>query len=198
MTKEELAKEIAKGLVETGVEGGYDAVSCSTAGDYPSIGCSQWEGERADTLLSYIDGGDKFIGRTYSDIEESGELGELGELLDSEQGHEAQLMILANDALAYVDAVMDAGLTDERCIIYAGIWCPTSHYVVARFIERRADRGENVNNLYELARLFGEEYAIAADCEEYAEGYENRAWHTFEYVSELDLSEYGVPDYGED
>jgi len=198
LTNEDLAKEIARGLIETGVEGGYDAISCSTAGDYPSIGCSQWEGERADTLLFYIDGGDKFIGRTYSDIEESGELGELEELLDSEQGHEAQLMILANDALAYVDAVMDAGLTDERCIIYACIWCPTSHYVVARFIERRADRGENVNNLYELARLFGEEYAIAADCEEYAEGYENRAWHTFEYVSELDLSEYGVPDYGED
>jgi len=42
MTKEELAQEIAKGLINTGVEGGFNAVSCSTAGDYPSIGCSQW------------------------------------------------------------------------------------------------------------------------------------------------------------
>lgn len=197
MTREELAREIAKGLIETGVEGPFDTVCCSTAGDYPSIGVSCWEGGRADTLLSYIDGGDKFIGRSYSDIEESGELGELEELLDSEQGHEAQLMILANDAMAYVEAVMDAGLTDERCIIYAGIWCPTSHYVVARFIETRADRGENVNDLWILADLFGEEYAIAADCEEYSEGYENRAWRTYEHVIELDLSGYGVPDYGE-
>ena len=192
MTREELAKEIAKGLIETGVEGGYDAVSCSTAGDYSSIGCSQWEGDRADTLLSYIDGGDHFIGRTFSSIEEAGEIPDLEELLDSEQGHEAQLMILASDVMTYVDAVMDAGLTNERCIIYAGIWCPTSHYVVARFIERRVERGENVNDLWTLADLFGSEYAIAADCEEYADGYESRAWNTYEYVSGLDLSGYGI------
>ncbi len=189
MTREELAKEIAKGLIETGVEGSYDAISCSTAGDYPSIGCSQWEGDRADTLLSYIDGGSHFAGRTYSDIEDAGELGELAMLLDSEQGQKAQLMILAEDALEYVDAVMDAGLTNPLCIIYAGIWCPTSHYVVARFIERRAERGENVNDLWALAELFGSEYAIAADCEEYADGYENRAWRTYEHVSELELEE---------
>jgi len=186
VTRDELAKEVAKGLVETGVEGGYDAVSCSTAGDYPSIGCSQWEGGRADTLLSYIDGGEKFIGRTYSDIEDAGELPELAELLDSEQGHEAQLLMLSYDTSDYVDAVMEAGLTNESCIIYAGIWCPTSHYVVARFIENRAERGEDVNDLETLARLFADEYAIAADCEEYADGYENRAWHTYEYVCSLE------------
>ena len=197
MTREELAREIAKGLIETGVEGPFNTVCCSTAGDYPSIGVSCWEGGRADTLLSYIDGGNKFIGRSYSDIEESGELPELAELLDSEQGHEAQIMILASDALAYVDAVMDAGLTNERCIIYAGIWCPTSHYVVARFIETRADWGENVNNLFDLTCIFADEYATAADCEEYADGYESRAWRTYEHVSELDLSGYGVSDYGE-
>ena len=37
MTTEELAREVAKGLVNTGVEGGFESVSCSTAGDYPSI-----------------------------------------------------------------------------------------------------------------------------------------------------------------
>jgi len=189
MTNLELAKEIARGLVETGVEGAFDAVSCSTAGDYPSIGCSQWEGDRADTLLSYIDGGEKFIGRTYSDLEAAGELEELAELLDSEQGHEAQFLMLSYDTSDYVDAVMEAGLTNEPCIIYAGIWCPTSHYVVARFIETRAERGEDVNDLETLARLFADEYAIAADCEEYADGYENRAWNTYEYVSELTLEE---------
>ena len=191
MTREERAKEIAKGLIDTGVGGGYDAVACSTAGDYPSIGCSQWEGDRADTLLSYIDGGDHFIGRAFSSIEEAGEIPDLEELLDSEQGQEAQLMILANDAMTYVDAVMDAGLTDEPCITSAGIWCPTSHYVVSRFIENRSYR-INIDDLFALTCVFADEYATAADCEEYADGYESRAWNTYKYVSELDLSEYDV------
>ena len=54
MTDEQLAYEIAKGIGMTGVEGGYESVSCSTAGDYPSMGISQWEGlgGRGDTLLS--------------------------------------------------------------------------------------------------------------------------------------------------
>ena len=51
MHKEELAKYIAEGIIVTGVEGTYNDVSCSSAGDYPSLGISQWEGERADTLL---------------------------------------------------------------------------------------------------------------------------------------------------
>ena len=195
MTREELSKEIALGLIDTGVEGPYDTVCCSTAGDYPSIGVSCWEGTRADILLSSIEGAEKFIGKSYSEIEEAGELDELAELLDSEQGQQVQINQLAHDALVYVDAVMEAGLEDERCIIYAGIWCPTSHYVVQRFIERYAERGAYTNDLFELACLFADYYAIAADCEEYADGYENRAWNTYGYVSELDLSEYDVDDY---
>ena len=35
MTQSELAHEIALGLINTGIEGGYESVSCSTAGDYP-------------------------------------------------------------------------------------------------------------------------------------------------------------------
>ena len=89
MTKEELAREIAKGLVNTGVEGGFEAVSCSTAGDYPSIGCSQWEGERANELLSSITGGDKFTNRAYSDIEAAGEIEEVAALLDGPEGQQA-------------------------------------------------------------------------------------------------------------
>ena len=182
-----LAQAIATGLIETGVEGGADAVSCSTAGDYPSIGLSQWEGERADILLTYIDGGERFIGRTYSDIESSGELDALSALLDSEQGQAAQLMILAQDCRdAYLPALLDAGLTDARCIVYAGIWCPTSHIVVGRFLQRRAERGYDINCLETLRDLFRDEYYIAADVgEQYAEGYANRADRTYEYVSQL-------------
>lgn len=73
MTVQELAYEIAKGLVETGVEGGYGSVSRSTAGDYPSIGCSQWEGERANELLARIPDGDYYAHRSYSDICNSGD-----------------------------------------------------------------------------------------------------------------------------
>lgn len=184
MTDQELVQLIARGLVETGVEGGFGALSCSTAGDYPSIGCSQWEGERADILLTYIDDGDHFIGRTYTDIESSGELDALSALLDSEQGQAAQLAILASDCLnAYLPTLYEAGLTVAACIIYAGIWCPTSHYVVGRFIARRIERGHDMNNLETLRDLFRDEYYIAADVgEEYAEGYANRANNTYDWV----------------
>lgn len=193
MDLEQLAKEIAKGLINTGVEGAFDCVTCSTAGDYPSMGCSQWEGldgGRGDTLLSYIDGGDHFAGRTYSDLEntvdEAGlsDLDKLSALLGSEQGQAAQLMILANDCREmYLPYLQNAGLTDQRCIIYAGIWCPTSHVVVQKFLMRRADRGYDINNLEVLRDLFRDQYAVAADCEDYAEGYANRANNTYDYVS---------------
>ena len=190
MTRDELAQAIAKGLVETGVEGPYDCVTCSTAGDYPSMGCSQWEGlgGRGDLLLSYIDGGDHFAGRTYSDIEAAGELEALAELLGGEQGQAAQDMILADDCRdKYLPALDEVdGLTADASIIYAGIWCPTSHYVVMRFLQRRAERGHDLNNLDVLRDLFRDEYYIAADVgEEYAEGYANRAGATYAYVAGL-------------
>ena len=199
MTNEDLAREIARGLVETGVEGGYDAVSCSSAGDYPSIGCSQWEGGRADMLLSYIEGGDYFAGRSYSDIKESGELDYLADLISSEQGVEAQLAILADDALAYVDACIDAGMDDSRFIIYAGMWGPTSTQVLYRFIYNRFVEGHDMDNLDECAAVFRKRYWISADVgEEYQEGYQNRSDNQYEYVKSLDLGAYGVPGYGED
>ena len=190
MDEKKLAEKIAKGLVETGVEGGYDAVTCSTAGDYPSMGCSQWEGidGRGDMLLSYIDGGSQFACRTYSDIEAAGELGDLSALLDSSQGQIAQRMILADDCREkYIPSLLDAGLTNPACIIYAGIWCPTSHYVVNKFLTRRADRGYDINNLETLRDLFRDQYAAAASCEEYAEGYANRAENTYQYVVALEV-----------
>lgn len=191
MTDKWLAEQIAKGLIETGVEGAYGCVTCSTAGDYPSMGCSQWEGldgGRGDLLLSYIDGGSYYANRTYSDIEAAGELDALSALLDSEQGQIAQQMILADDCLEkYLPALHEVyALTDARCIIYAGIWCPTSHYVVQRFLIRRAERGFDINCLETLRDLFRDEYAIAADCTEYAEGYANRADNTYDYVSMIE------------
>ena len=190
MTDEELANEIALGLIKLGVEGPFNTVVCSTAGDYPSIGVSCWEGPRADYLLSWLDGGLKFIGRSYSDIAESGELEELANLLESEQGQSAQNQILANDCLqTYLPSL--SMLTNPLCKIYAGIWCPTSHNVVRVFLNNRIERGFNVDDLQTLYELFYNEYYLAADVgEEYKEGYENRAINTYNYVTDLDLSNY--------
>jgi len=194
MSNEELANKIAQGIVESGVEGGTDNVCCSTAGDYPCMGVSSWEGigGRGDNLLSYLDGGQKFIGRSYTDIVESDEKEELATLLDSPQGQAAQRMILAGDCLEkYVPALEEVPeLTNIQCIVYAGMWCPTSHYVVKRFLTRRSqmqdDNGNqmyNLNNLETLRDLFREQYAIAADIPENCyEGYANRADVTYEWV----------------
>lgn len=200
MTDEQLAYEIARGIGQTGVEGHYGSVSCSTAGDYPSIGISQWEGigGRGDLLLSYINGGDYFAGRTYSGIRRSGELDALSELLASPQGQEAQNIILAQDCLSsYVPALKKVPtLDDSRCFIYAGIWCPTSHDVVRRFLTNRADNF-NLRSLATLRDIFRDEYYIAAAVGyQYAAGYANRAENTYQYAASRDLSEYGVQPYG--
>jgi hypothetical protein len=189
MTDEQLACEIARGIGETHIEGFYDSVSCSTAGDYPSIGVSQWEGigGRGDDLLNSIDGGAQFAGRTYSDIKASGELDALAAVLDSASGREAQNRIIAFDCLLHYVPAVKFALSNNKCIVYAGMWCPTSHIVVKKFLLRRKDSFD-LNNLDVLHELFRDAYYIAADVgEEYAEGYANRANTTYEYVSGLNL-----------
>ena len=181
MTREELAFAIADGILITRVEGDFDSVSCSTAGDYPSIGVSQWEGPRAEDLLSRVPGGEHYSGRAYSDIRDSGELGSLQELLDSDDGRLAQRAKLAEDCLDYVDALWEIpNLDDTRCTIYAGIWCPTSTRVVCRFLENR-QWNYDLRDLDVVRALFKYQYARAAGCEEYAEGYANRADATYDY-----------------
>lgn len=194
-----LAKEIAHGIIATGVEGALDSVACSTAYSYPSIGVSQWEGNRADELLGTIDGGSKFIGRSYMNIKASGELPALKKILRSEQGKAAQEQLLARDCLTYVDALQQVPtLDDTRCLIYAGIWCPTNHRVVSVFLHNRYNRGCNLRSLAVLRDLFVSEYYIAADVgEQYYAGYKNRAWRTYDYVAGIDLTTpYGIPAYG--
>lgn len=193
-----LAKEIAKGIIATGIEGGYDSVAKSTAYDYPSISVSQWEGNRADELLRAIPGGEEFVGRTYVDIKASGELPMLKELLRSDAGKRAALEQLSRDCLQYVEFLQQVPtLDDTRCIIYAGMWCPTSTYVVKRFLENRFER-VNLRSLEALNKLFKNYYYISADVGEmYRAGYANRAEATYQYVAGIDLTTpYGVPAYG--
>lgn len=193
-----LAREIAKGIIATGIEGDFDSVAKSTAYDYPSISVSQWEGNRADELLRAIPGGEEFVGRTYIDIKASGELPMLKELLRSDAGKQAALDQLARDCLQYVEVLQQVPtLDDTRCIIYAGMWCPTSTYVVKRFLENRFER-VNLRSLEVLNKLFKNYYWIAADVGEiYRVGYANRADNTYQYVAGIDLTTtYGVPAYG--
>ena len=193
-----LAKEIAKGIIATGVEGGFDSVAKSTAYAYPSISVSQWEGNRADELLRTIPGGEEFVGRTYIDIKASGELPMLKELLRSDAGKQAALDQLSRDCLQYVEVLQQVPtLDDTRCIIYAGMWCPTSTYVVKRFLENRFER-VNLRSLEALNKLFKNYYYIAADVGEmYRVGYANRADNTYQYVAGIDLTTpYGVSAYG--
>lgn len=193
-----LAKEIAKGLINTGIEGGYDSVAKSTAYAYPSIGVSQWEGNRANELLRAIPGGVEFADRTYIDIKASGELPMLKELLRSEAGQQAQLDQLSRDCLQYVDALQQVPtLDDTRCLIYAGMWCPTSTWVVKRFLSNRYMHVD-LRSLEALYNLFKDYYWIAADVGEiYRPGYANRAQTTYEYVAGIDLTTpYGIPAYG--
>ena len=194
-----LAREIAKGIIATGIEGGYDSVAKSTAYNYPSIGVSQWEGNRANELLKAIPGGAEYVDRTYIDIKASGELPMLKELLRSEAGQQAQLEQLSRDCLQYVEALQQVPtLDDTRCLIYAGMWFPTSTYVVKRFLKNRFDRVD-LRSLEALYKLFENYYWIAADVGEmYRPGYANRAQITYEYVAGIDLTTpYGVPAYGE-
>ena len=193
-----LAKEIAKGLINIGIEGAYDSVAKSTAYDYPSIGVSQWEGTRADNLLCAISGGSAFAWRTYENIKASGELPMLKRLLASEEGKQAQLEMLTNDCLQYVEVLQQVPtLDDTRCVIYAGMWCPTSTWVVKHFLENRYTH-VNLRSLQALYELFKNYYWIAADVGEmYQPGYANRARITYEYVAGIDLTTpYGVPAYG--
>ena len=98
-------------------------------------------------------------------------------------GHEGQIEKLSEDCLDYVDELLDvAGFDDPACVIYAGMWCPTSTAVVSRFVYNRLRRGVDMNDLEICAETFRDEYATAADCEEYAEGYANRAEMTLEFV----------------
>lgn len=193
-----LAKEIAKGLINTGIEGAFDSVAKSTAAEYPSIGVSQWEGARADNLLKKIVGGQIFAGRSYSDIIESGELPALKALLRSEAGKQAQLEVLADDCMEYVIELQSVPtLDDTRCLIYCGMWCPTSTSVVSKFLHQRWAL-YNLRSLKCVRDLFIDSYYIAAAVgDKYKAGYANRAETTYQYVAGIDLTTpYGIPAYG--
>ena len=198
ITVEDIAYYVSKMLIETGVEGDFDAVTKSSKSDYPSIGCSQWLYDRADKILSQIEGGSQFVGKTYSSIVNEGKLDELKSILKSKQGQEVQLTQLKEDCLNYVNDLRQIWwLDDTRCLIYAATWATTSVSTVHKFIEWQ--RGHiNIRSLLALANEFASQYRSYFGVDEkYQLGYSNRAWRMYYAVAEIDLtSEFGIPEYG--
>lgn len=180
----DMARLAAAGIAETGIEGGYGSVSRSTAGDWISIGISQWEDIRADAVLLAIPGGRDFLYRPYSALKTEGALPALSALLGSEEGRRAQDMRLALDCEEYIAALSQIESLTPATTIYAAMWCPTSLYTVVTFLKNREARAD-LGNLDTVHHLFRTEYARAADVLPYAEGYRNRADATYEYVGHL-------------
>ena len=198
ITPEDIAYYVSQMLIETGVEGGFDDVTKSSKSDYPSIGCSQWLYDRADSLLSKIPGGSQFVGKTYSSIVNEGKLYELQKVLSSPKGQEVQLAQLKEDCLNYVNDLRQIWwLDDTRCLIYAATWATTSVLTVHKFVEYQ--RGHiNIRSLLELTNSFAGEYReyFGVD-EKYQLGYSNRAWRMYYAVASIDLTtQFGIPEYG--
>lgn len=193
--EEKAAVEIAKGLIATGVEGAYDGFSKSSAGDYPSIGCSGWEGNRADALLTNI-GMSQYCGRSYSSLTPE-DISKIKIALDTEKGQSAQLAILSSDASNYVNSILaKVKITEIRCLIYAGIWCPTSTSCVCSHLDKNSGV---VNNLEKLNHAFIDDpgsYALttAGLEEKYAAGYRNRGNITYNYCKNLKEEDIGKCD----
>lgn len=185
MNRRKIAEWVARGIAETGIEGTFSSVSCSTAGDEPSLGISQWEGERAGRLLAAIPGGGIFSGISYSRLSGEGRIPALSALLGSAAGRAAQMRMLAEDAASYAEALLAEGFfSSPPCVVYAGMWCPTSVSVVCAFLRNRAHRAQ-LDSLWPLHRLFRAEYAQAADVMAYEAGYHRRAEVTYRWVSGL-------------
>ena len=193
--EEKAAVEIAKGLVATGVEGPYETCISSTAGDYPSIGCSCWEGNRADALLTNI-GMSQYCGRSFSSLTPQ-DISTIKTALGSEKGVSAQLAILSSDASNYVNSILaKVKITEIRCVIYAGIWCPTSTSCVCSHLGKNSGV---VNDLDKLNHAFIDDpgsYALttANVGEKYAVGYRNRGNITYNYCKNLKEEDIGKCD----
>lgn len=184
MTEEDMAAAAALGIAGLGIEGTWDSAVCSTGGDRPSLGVSQWEGERADRLLAAIPGGSAYAGRPWSALTEEDRQA-LSALLDSKAGRAAQWALLLEDAGRYVRALgAIPALGRPRCTVYAAMWCPTSEAVVLRFL-RRHEGDTDLSDLEAVHALFRSAYADAAGVLEYRAGYEARADRTYQYAAGL-------------
>lgn len=193
--KEKAAIEIAKGLVATGVEGPYDTLVISTAGDYPSIGCSCWEGIRADTIFKEL-GLSEYAGRSFSSLSDS-DKSKIKLALGSEKGQQVQWAILSKDTAGYVDEILKTVTVNNiRCLIYLGIWCPTSTYSVVRHAAKFSSILDDLDRLNSAFIDAPTSYALTTSGlgTQYEDGYRNRGNRTLAYCKALKEEEIGQAD----
>ena len=193
--REKAAIEIAKGLVATGVEGPYDKIVCSTAGDYPSIGCSCWEGARADAIFEEL-GLSEYAGRLFSSLKDS-DRSKIKLALGSDKGQQVQWAVLSKDTAGYVDEILNKiTVNNIRCLIYLGIWCPTSTYCVVRHAAKFSSFLDDLDKLNSAFIDGTTSYALTTSGigAEYEEGYRNRGNKTLAYCKALKEDEIGHAD----
>ena len=193
--KEKAAIEIAKGLVATGVEGPYDTLVLSAAGDYPSIGCSCWEGIRADTIFKEL-GLSEYAGRSFSSLSDS-DKSKIKLALGSEKGQQVQWAILSKDTAGYADEILKTVTVNNiRCLIYLGIWCPTSTHCVVRHAARFSSVLDDLDKLNSAFVDAPTSYALTTSGlgTQYEDGYRNRGNRTLAYCKALKEEEIGQAD----
>lgn len=192
-----VVKFIVIGMVVGGYEGGFNNCCKSSAGDYPSFGIGGWEGigSEGDQFLSRMAAKDSslssltsYAGKSYSELEASGELKIIQDTLETEAGKKAQTAILAEDFPGTYWGVMNNHFPEffslePRSQIYIGMWMNTGPNCCAPFIKKRPH--DDFETVY---KVFKEEYGPAAVSSEYWDGYANRADGTYDYVKGLDLT----------
>lgn len=193
--REKAAIEIAKGLVATGVEGPYDTLVRSTAGDYPSIGCSCWEGARAEAIFKEI-GLSEFAGRSFASFSDA-EKSKIKLALGSDKGQQVQWAVLSKDTAGYVDEILKAVTVNNiRCLIYLGIWCPTSTYCVVRHAAKFSSVLDDLDKLNSAFIDGKTSYALTTSGvgAQLEEGYRNRGNRILAYCKGLKEEEIGRAD----
>ena len=192
---EKAAIEIAKGLVATGVEGPYDTLVISTAGDYPSIGCSCWEGARADAIFKEL-GLSDYAGRSFSSLSDA-DKSKIKLALGSDKGQQVQWAILSKDTAGYVDEILKTVTVENiRCLIYLGIWCPTSTYCVVRHAAKFSSCLDDLDKLNSAFIDAPTSYALTTSGlgSSFEEGYRNRGNRTLAYCKGLKEEDIGRVD----
>ena len=192
---EKAAIEIAKGLVATGVEGPYDTLVISTAGDYPSIGCSCWEGARTDAIFKEL-GLSDYAGRSFSSLSDA-DKSKIKLALGSDKGQQVQWAILSKDTAGYVDEILKTVTVENiRCLIYLGIWCPTSTYCVVRHAAKFSSCLDDPDKLNSAFIDAPTSYALTTSGlgSSFEEGYRNRGNRTLAYCKGLKEEDIGRVD----
>lgn len=194
---ETMAKAMAVGLLNTHVEGYYNSFTCSTGGNYPSMGFSQWEGSRGDELLKDLGLG-QYAGKSNDTLIALGADKIIAAALNTEKGHQTQMNKAITDMKNVLSNIRNIlpDLTNTKCALYIGIWSPTTYFgeATCRFLKKRIDP-DKINSLEAVHAVFANDgyaqWALGYDQSVFNanhDGYNNRANITYKYCSGINDS----------